>query len=96
MAIDVNQQLRDLANNQNENMRNRQLVSSICSLAEKQRESNEILKKQCDAIQKRNKMLEDELADARHAAKRSAIINIISASIAFGSLVATILIALLN
>lgn len=93
--MDANQQMRDLLNNQNENFRNNQLVCSIYSLAETQKESNNILKQQCDILQKRNKMLEDELIDSRNEVKRATIFNILSASIAFASLIATILIGFL-
>lgn len=93
--MDFQQQHRDFINNQNENNRNRQLVSSIYSLAEKQKESNDILEKQCDVLQERNKMLQAELKSAHRETKRAMIVNIISVSVALASLIATILIAFL-
>lgn len=93
--MDFQQQHRDFINNRNENNRNRQLVSSIYSLAEKQKESNDILEKQCNVLQERNKMLQEELKSAHKETKKAMIVNIISVSIALASLIATILIAFL-
>lgn len=87
----------------NENSRNRQTNNAILTLANKQleanciqRETNAILEKQANELTKRNSYLEAELSNAKKEAKFSRILTIISASVAFASLVATILIAFLK
>ena len=92
--MDQDQFNRDFIRNANENYRNNQLVSSIQLLADKQKESNEILQQQCDALQKRNEMLEIELKNSRKATKTLTILNFISATTAAASLISTILIAI--
>ena len=52
---------KDFMNNIHENQRTGRVVSSIYTLASVQSESNRILEKQCDELQKRNTMLEEEL-----------------------------------
>ena len=91
--FDFDQQTRDFINNNQENIRNRELVNSILALAETQRQSNLILEKQCNELQTRNDMLKKELEESRQETKRAVLFNIISSAIAFASLVATILIA---
>ena len=86
---------RDFINNMHENQRNFQLVSSIHALATEQHNSNGILKQQCDALIKRNTMLEEELKQSQKETKKSMVFNIITTAIAFVSLIFTILINIL-
>ena len=94
--MNINDQIRDFVNNNNENQRNRELVKSILALAEAQKQSNLILEKQCNELQKRNDILEKELEDSRKETKRSVLFNIISSAIAAASLAVTILIAIFS
>lgn len=94
--MNIYDQIRDSTNNFNENQRNRELVKSILALAETQRQSNLILEKQCNELQKRNDILEKELEESRKETKRSVLFNIVSSAIAAASLVATILIAIFS
>ena len=66
-------------------------VSCIQKMVDEQHRSNNILNDQCNALQKRNEMLENELKISNKNTRRSMIFNIITTSIAFASLVVTIL-----
>lgn len=76
-----------------EDSRNQRLTASIYTLANAQMESDALLKEQCNILQKRNSILEQELKDSRKETKKAMIII---TSTAFASFVATILIGIFS
>ena len=85
-------QAKDLQETQRRDL----LVMSTQKLANEQHKTNTFLKEQCNALEKRNEILEKELINSQKATRRSMVFNIISCGIAVASLVATILLNVLR
>ena len=56
-----------------------------------QQQANEIIKLQCEELSRRNKILEDELTDAKKQERTALIVNIFTILISIGSLITAIL-----
>lgn len=56
-----------------------------------QKETNDLLKKQCDELAKRNDILETELKSAKNQNRWSMMVNVITILISIGSLITAIL-----
>lgn len=82
----------------NQNLKLNDVANATLKLANEQinanklqQQANEIIKLQCEELSRRNKILEDELTDAKKQARTALIVNIFTILISIGSLITAIL-----